>query len=959
MNGEVRVVYEFARVASSSNWLGGAIDAWWFWALTILVTVVAITVCVVFYRRDAAELTFPVRWTLIGLRLVAIGGLVFLFMDLIRRTERRVERESEVVVLIDTSQSMLLPAGNDPDGMGRIDQARTLLDESELVGRLSNDHRVSVYTFDAEDQPRLLASTSIASTTDATASDAEASPTKARSWQQDGMLSARLAALVLMMGAFFGVVSLLLGAWRARGTRHTRGQLASGPNQPRSICLALSAGLLVTGIVWLGSLYCVHSDLTLRSLIVGDGDALQDLAPDALDGSDVPDGIKQPERDSDGNGPVDWEAALIASGSQSRLGDAVRSILADHDATTLAGLVVLSDGQNNGGGSLSQAVATARRDGVSIYPVGLGSSTPPTNVRVVDLESPRRVYPEDRFPVTAVVQATGPDAMECQVELIDVLASDEASAGTTEESFEWINQGEVVASQRIRLDPNDATENGLKAVRFEIRPETVGQRRLAVRVVPPPGDRNASDDVRATRYEVIARKLHVLAIAGGPTREYRFVRNLLHRDASVEVDVWLQTGQQGMSQDASAILERFPRDAEELFQYDAVILFDPDWSAIDAASLDLLDRLLTQQAGGLAIVAGPVYHARLSQRQTRDASERLTRIAGFFPVNLATRGPLIESGRQGGRTDYRLEMTPEAMRADFMDLGESPELTTRVWDRFGVYDYVSVKSAKPGAKVYARFSDPTTEIGGSLPIFMASQFYGAGRVFFLASGEMWRLRSSGDAYFNRFYTKLLRWVSEGRLLRDSKRGVLLVDAERAMVGQTITIRAVLVDDQFQPLDDPDVTAQWLLPDGTTRDVRMLRVNDSPQGGTYTATFIAMQSGDHEIQLSVGNGLDENVLHQTVSVRLPRSELERPRRNDDGLASLASATRGQYLPVGDGENMDVLRDKVVGLIAPQPQVTVLPGTPDTVFALRRNATLLWLIATALTFEWVTRRLHRLA
>jgi hypothetical protein len=48
-----------------------------------------------------------------------------------------------------------------------------------------------------------------------------------------------------------------------------------------------------------------------------------------------------------------------------------------------------------------------------------------------------------------------------------------------------------------------------------------------------------------------------------------------------------------------------------------------------------------------------------------------------------------------------------------------------------------------------------------------------------------------------------------------------------------------------------------------------------------------------------------------------------------------------------------------LLEPQPQTTILPGTPDDRFAERRNATLLWLIATALTFEWVLRRLHRLA
>ena len=51
-----------------------------------------------------------------------------------------------------------------------------------------------------------------------------------------------------------------------------------------------------------------------------------------------------------------------------------------------------------------------------------------------------------------------------------------------------------------------------------------------------------------------------------------------------------------------------------------------------------------------------------------------------------------------------------------------------------------MKDPKPGARVYARFGDPDTAIDNDLPIYMAGQFYGSGRVFFMASGEMWRVR---------------------------------------------------------------------------------------------------------------------------------------------------------------------------------------------------------------------------
>ncbi|MEP6168318.1 MAG: VWA domain-containing protein, partial [Rhodopirellula bahusiensis] len=522
-----------------------------------------------------------------------------------------------------------------------------------------------------------------------------------------------------------------------------------------------------------------------------------------------------------------------------------------------------------------------------------------------------------------------------------------------EQSATSLPGGGVLETQRVKLEP-DAT---LTDIRFEIEPQTVGRRRLAVRVVAPAEDRNAADNMQTARYEVVARKLQVLAIAGGPTREYRFVRNLLFRDESVQLDVWLQTGMQGMSQDADELLARFPETAEELFDYDAVVMFDPDWSAIDSASLELLDRFLTQQAGGLVLVAGPVFHPKISGDR---ADPRSSQIGAFFPVNLATRGPLLGGGRQGGSESWPLKFTPESSQAEFLWVADSAEESFEIWQEFGgFYDYVGVKSAKPGAKVYAYFSDPTTEVSGSLPIFMASQFYGAGRVFFQGSGEVWRLRAGGDRYFDSYYTKLIRWVSEGRLLRDSNRGVLLVDSDRAMVGQNIALRAVLVDDQFQPLTEPFVTAKLLAPDGKIKDLKLTPAADSPRGGTYTGNFVVTKSGGYEIQLAVGDALDEQLLRQSVQVRLPTSELERPRRADDELLNLASATRGEYVPVDETTPMSDVKATLSEAIVPQSQVTLLAGTPDSAFTLRRNAVLMWLIASVLTFEWVTRRLHRLA
>ena len=971
------IVYEFARAA--------AIDGWWLWASLVVGIVAALAICMFYYRRDVAELPRPVRWTLVGLRLVAVLALVFLFFDLVRRTERSVTRPSEVVVLVDTSQSMSLPANDTPDSMSRTQAAVDLLANSSLLETLEADHRTSVYAVGGAGGPRLISTSSNSGAEEGRDAKTRVQPTQPDAGTSDGDGSplSPFALFGLFCLAVFSIASVLALATGATASLRparvaSEGNEQSSKRNNRSEAVGwmlwVAAITMVIGIISLGSVYSVRTDQSFPAVIglaspgssdasddgqnveAGNGGASDTVNPtgddlETPDAGDDLDTLQAPEAIS-----VDWEARLAATDPQSPLGDALRSILVDHDATTLAGVVLVSDGQSNGPTPLSSALTMARRDEVALYPVGLGSSQPPTNVRVVDLEAPRRVYPGDKFVVAAVLQATGRSTLEVDVELIDALDDDgeDVAAGDNEDAaVTSLPGGEVLQSQHVRLEP-DAS---LTDIRFEIEPQTVGRRRLAVRIVAPADDHNRIDDMQTARYEVVARKLKVLAIAGGPTREYRFVRNLFYRDESVQLDVWLQTGRPGMSQDADAMLTAFPETAEELFEYDAVVMFDPDWAAIGTASLDLMDRFLTQQAGGMVLVAGPVYHPRI----TADRGDaRTNQIRGFFPVNLATRGPLLGGGRQGGRNAWPLQFTPEAATAEFFWIADTPQQSFEIWQEVGsVYDFVGVKSAKPGAKVYAYFSDPTTEISGNLPIYFASQFYGAGRVYFQGSGEMWRLRAAGDQYFDNYYTKLIRWVSEGRLLRDSKRGVLLADASRAMVGQTVTLRAVLVDDQYQPLNEPFVTAKLLSPDGRFRDLRLTPAADSPRGGTYTGNFVATKSGGYEIQLTVGDALDEEVLRQSVQVRLPTSELERPRRADDELMQLAAATQGIYFPLQDNEATATLANKITSEIVPQPQVTVLAGTPDFLFGERRNAVLMWLIASVLTFEWVTRRLHRLA
>ena len=148
MTNEQRVV-EFARATD--------LDGWWSWALVVALLAIVLYGCIRFYRRDTHELPSTVAWTLIGLRLATIAALVFFLFDLQQRTQRELTRSSELVVLVDASQSMSLAESDDVGSQSRAKRAAAIVDGG-LVDQFAENHRVSIYRFGETPEPVLLES---------------------------------------------------------------------------------------------------------------------------------------------------------------------------------------------------------------------------------------------------------------------------------------------------------------------------------------------------------------------------------------------------------------------------------------------------------------------------------------------------------------------------------------------------------------------------------------------------------------------------------------------------------------------------------------------------------------------------------------------------------------------------------------------------------------------------------
>ena len=917
--------YKLARLATLTEW--------WHW-MVLLVLALAIAGFVIWmYRRDSVELPRSLAVTLCLLRLVAFVGILFFFFGLEKRAERQLVKNSRAILLIDTSQSMGLrdsDSSNVPAAMSRAEHVAAELASGPLVERLREQHDVIAYRFDQGDNPIEIATYPRKPTKAETAAAQVSEEDRLRQIVSESRWLAYVGAGILAIAIIAGLVYIIGGVRRApqRATPTARGSAPA--SEPTSWALLVCMTLLIAAAIVMATASLRGSEAGLLAIL-----GLREVKPPAA--SDSPG-----EKNEQAVPQVDWTEQLKPRGALTRIGDNLKYIVDKERGGPIAAVVLFTDGGNNAGGDVKLAATAAGDATIPIYTVGLGSDKRPANLRVVDLEAPERVYPGDKFTLTGYVQALNYARGSAELELYSADADGKNETLKDSETIDVGRTGQVVP------------------VKFELTPEEQGVRRYRLLAKSFPAEIDKKDNEKTAKVEIIDRRTKVLLIAGGPMRDFLFLRNQLFRDKEIISDVWLQSGKPGISQEANEVLYKFPETADELFEYDSIVAFDADWEQLDEDQVRLLERWVAEKAGGLIVIAGPVFTPQWSSRRRGDP--RIDLLKALYPVAFYYQGSATLSlGRFGSDKSWPLAFTRDGLEAEFLWLDENALASEKAWSQFeGVSGYYAVKDFKPGARVYARFSDPDTAIDNVQPIYMAGQFYGSGRVFFMASGEMWRVRAVDDVYFEQFYTKLIRWSAEGRLLRDSSRGVLLVDKDRAALGDQIAVRAILQDAQHQPLTMNEIQAVIVKPDTTRAALTMKKVKDEGREGIYVEQFTALQEGDYQIQLQHPASA-EQILSREVRVKIPAKETEFPERNDALLREIADKSGGDYFvglaaAVGrDGSG----RAAIANLVKPQDQVTPLPGTPDRSFEQQLMGWLLGIIAGALCFEWLLRRLSKLA
>lgn len=630
--------------------------------------------------------------------------------------------------------------------------------------------------------------------------------------------------------------------------------------------------------------------------------------------------------------PLDWGETVRPRGLETRLGEGVAELIRQSAGRTLSGIVIITDGASNAGidpvTAHDRAIATKTR----LITVGTGTTQQPVNLAIAEVIAPTDVAINDPYEIKAYVQGQGLKDQQVEVELLS------------------LGEGEEGDPTPIEKKTVTLLDDGTRAeVVFPQTPKVAGKTTFTVRATPVirVAEFNIQDNVQTPTVTVFDRPTKVLLVAGGPMRDYQFVRNLLFRHKSFEVDVVLQTGVRGTSQESNHLLPDFPSTREQLYDYDAIIAFDPDWKAIPAEAIPLLYDWVADESGGLILIAGDVNTQQVASGADGidEVTDDLTPLRRLYPVILNS---YFSAARfdQDSSQPWPITFTPEGQGAGFLQLTDDPVTSAARWKEFsGFFRSYPTGGHKAAARVYARFSDPRAAT--EPPILMASQNVGRGQSFYLGSGEMWRLRSVGDADYDRFWIKLIREVAQGRTKKGIKRGSLRTESQKVALGQTVRVFARILDSKFAPLEADSIAFELFDPNGRTMTpIRQLR-RDPSQAGEYVGDFRASIPGTYKLEVQLPDSRER--LTSEVMVTTPKLEDENIRQNVRLLTELARDTGGQYLSLTQASELPSL----------------LPNRGEQFYIPERLRTLwdrdwvMYLLVGLLSVEWLTRKILKLA
>lgn len=634
--------------------------------------------------------------------------------------------------------------------------------------------------------------------------------------------------------------------------------------------------------------------------------------------------------------PTDGSAFPPADGTRTLIASALDQTLKRVASKPISGIVLVTDGRSADEPSRALLRQLQGRQ-VPVFGIALGSDVPPTRIAVKRVTAPSVAFVGDFVPVTVDLDAIGtPESLRgAKIDLID------------EET------GALLDSKPI---PENSAQDGRATVTLFTRPGSAREFRWAIKPILPensgPTATSASDQT-SVGLRVVDRPVRVALFDGYPRWEYRYLKNLLLRERSIRSSALVLSSDWRYLQEGTDPLASIPRTREEWQPFDVIVMGDVRSELFSAEQLAQIKELVATKGAGLLWIAGP---------NSTPQTWRGTDLADLLPITMSddTTGP------RSFAESVLVSPGPAAERLGVLRLGEGnssiwPQILTDPsagWPALRYAQLIDPKQLKPAAEVLALATPVSAPVGSAdaRPLIVTMR-YGAGRVIYVATDEIWRWRyGRGETLPERFWLPLIRLLARESLSRSGQAAIIDATPERAIVDQPVQISVRLLDQSLLSTRPESLTVRAKAEgttDGSEHSIA-LRPQESGRGvgespsGLYTGSWVFAEPGDYTIRPtdSVLSGLG---LSARVEVRSRDDELREPAADHRLIEDLANATGGKLLKT------DRIRE--LADLLPNRQVRT---AGETVSETLWDKPLVWaLLILLLSLEWIGRRLIRLA
>jgi uncharacterized membrane protein len=617
-----------------------------------------------------------------------------------------------------------------------------------------------------------------------------------------------------------------------------------------------------------------------------------------------------------------------------------------------------------------------------VYPVLIGKDSGLRDIALDRVSVSQTAFEDAPVTVQAEVSAPGFAGNDVVVRLTEVASSDSASATNPAQSDFRVTGASNVVAQLAHRAGGDADLN----FRFQFQPGGPGihfyqlEARTREELEKPQAGSRELTLVNNRRLIAVDRgqePIRVLYVGGRPNWEYKFLNRAIQEDSQVRMvslirvarrepkfefrgrpgessnPLFRGSGQQDEAtarydqpvlvrlntQDAFELRGGFPRTADELFRYQAVILDHVEAEFFTHDQLALLQRFVSERGGGFLMLGGA--------ESFREGDYAGTPVASLLPVYLDRPVAAALPG------EWKLTLTRDGWLQPWTRLRSTEVEEKERLASMPPFELLNPVSAiKPGASVLATVSDANDRTSPAL----VAQRFGLGRSAALMIADLWRwgMRDeNAQKDLAKSWRQLVRWLVADVPARCSIAPQLSYNGNPAEIRLTVKVR----DPEFKPLDNATVrlaiapvrllnaTNEGAVAASETNAIDITADASTTQPGTYEATYIARDAGAYSVKALVSDA-NGKVLGRAASAWSCDPEAEEFRSlkpNRALLETIARRTGGEMVSL---ENLENFARQL-----PKRPAPVTEPWSDPLW--QRPAVLLFVLACFVT-EWGIRR-----